>query len=498
MSSSGWAALLLALGAWLGACSSGDSPDGGPDARDGLDGEDDGGDEIAGQQLVFGPPLSVDSQEAGAQMALAARPEGSFAVAYFRRVAELSECTNPINGGPPVPVLQDQVRYAFLQDDSWTHEDVATVETTSLVGIQLLFYQGGPRIAYLGGAEGLQVCGGTDLMMASRSGAGAWTEAAAVTVSNQAPEGAYCPKPQGMCDFGDVVGLWPAMAVAPDGSLGLAWRDIGNGYEKESNDSADLEWARSTGGGYTFEWVSLGLGAGLYTRMAFDAQSQPAFVTYNGKYGAITFAHRDPGASPPFRPYQRCSTTADCEPGLTCLESTYCHQLVHGPVAALPPLSLSLAISPVDGRFLVAFFDPVEKNLMLAHSTDGFTWSKGRIDTDGNTGLSPSLVIDPRTRMPGVAYYRCSNYDPSRLVCNQGQDGVRYRYFQGVYPDELTQQNKWRRVEVSSDSNATDGAAVSAAVLPDGTVGIAYSYAYVDPVTSQSHSALMFKQGTWQ
>jgi len=487
----------LCVAAWLPGCSgSGGAEDGGPDPdADGADGADEVTPPL---QIVFGQPVLVDDEEAGVQLDLAATPAGDFAVAYFRRVAEMSECTTPILGGPPVPVHQDMVRYAWRDGDSWSREDVATIETTSLYGIELIFALGGARVAYLGGVEGLQVCGGSDLIVAARSGAGAWSESAAVSMSNEAPEGAYCPKGQGMCDFGDVVGLWPAMAVAPDGALAIAYRDIHNGYEKESNDSADLEWASTSGGGWTHEWMDLGRGAGLYNALAYDAAGQPAVVSYNGKYGVITFARRDPAAALPFAAFVTCTSQADCPEGLTCvLSSGYCFQAIHRPEGSLPERSLAFAVAP-DGRFLVAFFDPDEKNLMLAHSTDGYAWTKGRIDTNGATGLSPSLVIDPATGRPGVAYYRCSDHDPNQLVCDPGQDGVRFSHFVGVYPDELTQQNKWRRVAVSSDPDATDGDAVSAAVLPDGRVGVAYSYAWVDPVDGESHSAVMFKLGEWQ
>ncbi|HSA24591.1 MAG TPA: hypothetical protein P5076_24235, partial [Myxococcota bacterium] len=269
----------LCLFAWVPACSGGGgSGDGGPDP-DAADGQD-GADEVTPPRVLeFGPPSLVDDEEAGMQHDLAATPEGGFAVAYYRRVAEMAECLLPILGGPAGPVMQNGVRYASLSGETWTREEVATIESTSLYGIQLAYAQGAAKVTYLGGTEGLQICGGTDLMVATRSGAGTWGEAAAVTMSNEAPEGDNCPKGQGMCDFGDVVGMWPAMAVAPDGRLAIAYRDIHNGYEKESNDSADMEWTSSSGGGWSHEWMDLGRGAGLYTSMAFDAQGEPAVVS---------------------------------------------------------------------------------------------------------------------------------------------------------------------------------------------------------------------------
>ncbi len=39
---------------------------------------------------------------------------------------------------------------------------------------------------------------------------------------------------------------------------------------------------------------------------------------------------------------------------------------------------------------------------------------------------------------------------------------------------------------------------VGFAFLPDGRVGLAYSYSWVDPLTMESRRSLMFRLGTWE
>lgn len=525
---------LLWLSAGLTACSSSSNDNGDHDGNvnDG-DGGGDEGDQEQPKTLTWSTNYEVDLDQAGSQLELKAMPDGqNFAIAYFKNLhcdvdgdcpiasmtctnnACVGECTQPILGGPPTEVLQDQVSYAWSNGDNWQHEDVATVASVMQTGISLAFDGSTPLIAYLGGtpAGGLQVCGGTDATVARRSGPGNWVEQAAVAVSNEAAAGADCPKMQGICDFGDVVGLWSCLAKAPDGTVGLVYRDIHNGYTKEASDSSDLEYAYSTGGGWGHEWIDLARGAANFPSLAFTADNQPAVAYYTGKYGMINFATH------PWADYTEpaaCTTNADCELGQAC-SSNFCTCTTDSNCPAprkcvgnrcsvvidtldngLPEKSISLAIGP-DGRYLVAYFDIDEKNLMIAHSTDGLTWTKGLVDSREATGMYPSIVVDPQTGQPGIAYYRCSDYSPGALNCNRNQDALLYAYFTGSYPDELTTQAKWKKSVVSDDSNAFDGMHASAAVLPDGRVGIAYHFVWIDTSTGNSHLNLMFKVGTWE
>jgi hypothetical protein len=163
--------------------------------------------------------------------------------------------------------------------------------------------------------------------------------------------------------------------------------------------------------------------------------------------------------------------------------------------------SISLAVDQ-NGRYLVAYFDVDEKNLMIAHSMDGTNWVKGLVDSQEATGMYPSLVIDPRNNNPGIAYYRCNRYNPAETACSThpNHDGPRYAYFTGSYPDELTVMTKWKKMDIQApkDEVAIDGEKISAAVQSDGTVGVAYAYSWVDPVDMTTKRHIMFHVGTWK
>jgi len=529
--------LALALPACTGSSNGNGDHDGTNGDSDG-DGGDNGDDDT--KTLVWSARVEVDDEQAGSQLDMAAMPDGqNFAIAYFKNLdcendgdcpidvmscdngVCVGECSEPILGDVYTEVIQDQVRYAWSDGENWQHEDVATVATVMLTGISIVFDGSTPLIAYLGGTPlgGLQVCGGTDLIVAS--GPGTWNEDVAVAVSNEATAGDDCPGMQGICDFGDVVGLWPSMAKAPDGTIGVVYRDIHNGYTKDADDSADLEYAYGHVGSWTHEWIDLGRGGGDFPSLAFKSDSEPAVVYYNGEQGLSGGSAPNLFATRPFGDYTQrakpCSSAADCPNGQACdgnecictsdsqceaprrcvLPHGICSPVVDSMESGLPEKSLSLAIGP-DDRYLVAYFDVDEKNLMIAHSMDGLTWTRGLIDSQNSTGLYPSLVVDPLSGKPGVAYYRCSDYSPNELECNKNQDGLLYAYFSGEYPAELTTQSKWKKTVVSDDPNAFDGMWASAAVLPDGRVGIAYQYTWYDISAGITRLDLMFRLGTWE
>jgi hypothetical protein len=508
-------------------CSSSDKPDGGlPDGtnEDGTQGDDD----IPVNRVIrFGMPMTVDQEQAGLSLDLAASADNSFGIAYVKRGEDVyacnapgdcpqpppesaewscisrecvSVCTSSILGDDEVPIHSDLVRYAWFNGTDWSHENVASFSSSFLSTIAFRFDGSTPTLAYLGGTGGLQICGGTDVMVGRRTGAGAWNIAAAVLTSNEATAGGDCPKMQSICDFGDVVGLWPTMAIAPDGTIGIAYRDVHNGYTKEASDSSDLEWtwAASGGANWGHQWIDLARGSGLFTSLAFGPDNLPAVAFYNGKYGVLNFDRQVDGA---FTGTIECGSNDDCPTGLSCIQSTgWCWNAIARPGQSMEPESISLVVAP-DGRYLVAYFDPDNKNLMLAHSADGLSWQTGIIDSDGATGLYPSLVIDPQSQMPIVAYYRCSNYEPGQLNCNPNQDGPRLAAFAGAWPAELTQQNKWKKNQDlidTADRDAAEGKHIKLAVTANGQIGIAYNYGWVDPVDGTSHQALMFRLGVWE
>ena len=71
------------------------------------------------------------------------------------------------------------------------------------------------------------------------------------------------------------MGLWPSIARSQDGSIiGVVYRDVHNGYTKDADDAADLEYAYSTGGGgWGHEWIDLARGSGDFSSLAFRIAS---------------------------------------------------------------------------------------------------------------------------------------------------------------------------------------------------------------------------------
>jgi hypothetical protein len=538
--------LMLALGSCSENGNGKPDGDGGSDDPDG-DGGD--GDQTQVMRIVWSDRMEVDLERAGIQLDIEPTADGNFAIAYYKRVDEYTTCgavcssdancggddycnefsccqpgcTEPILGETMTRTHRDIIRYARFDGTDWSHEDVATISTIMLSGISMTFRGNTPQVAYLGGTPhgGLQICGGTDLIVAA--GPGTWTETTAVAVSNEAAAGADCPKMQGICDFGDVVGLWPSIARSQDGStIGVVYRDVHNGYTKDADDAADLEYAYSQGGGWSHEWIDLARGSGDFSSLAFGNDGEPAVAYYNGEVGTedlespILFAKRPWGEWT--QPVMPCGTNADCPHGQTCagnecvcstdsqceapmrcIDNHRCSAVVAATARGLNEKSISLAVGP-DGSYLVAYYDPDEQNLMIAHSQDGKNWQRGIVDADGNTGQYPSIVILPNTNKPAIAYYRCNEYRPGGTTCDRNHDGPRFAFFKGDYPLDLTDQSKWTKGYVSktgaADSVATDGRHISLAVLPDGTVGVAYYYSWVSGNQTLEH--LMFHKGTWE
>ncbi len=457
-----------------------------------------------GPDIVVGDPITVDDVETAdstvtpASISLAPTPDGQWAVAYYRAGQLVPNgCTAPITGGGFTPDMLDEVSYAWFDGANWNRETVDQIHSSFLGGISLVFNKANPAqalIAYLGGPDSSQCCGGSKLIQASRIAASNWNisnppivsssgQAASGTDSNGIPN---CPEDQNLCNIGDMVGLWPSQAVAPDGTIGIVYKDLHLCYAITDVDKSDVELAYTNGSNWAHEWIDLGRGGGSYSRLVYDSNNVPAVAFYNGPIGSIFFSKR--GASQ--WPWDYCGKFGtqqyQCLPGYTCdnggsQPSMRCGIEVATNVSGLPEGSLSLAIGP-DGSYLLAHFDPKNFNLVFSYSTDGVTWQSGAIDTDGSIGMYPNVMIHPTTKKPVVVYYRCGDYTDG-LNCNMNSDGLRLAVFVGNYPGDLTTKAKWKRYDEQYfpfDKSARDGSFASAAIQPDGTIGVAYLYSWVN------------------
>ena len=500
--------LLVFLSFLALTCSSGaNKPPTNGGSSSGGDGSSSGGGTAS--PVTWTARAEVDADEAGWNLQLRANPDGRFSMVYYKRTPSSNLCTlTPTNSAA---INLDIIRYAWFDGTAWQKEDaVPQIENLFVPGLSLTFQGTSPVIAFLGGPASVQCCGGSNLVMTKRTGSNQWTQSTIVSGSAEASAGSACPSGQALCDTGDMVGMWPAIGRAPNGNLYAVYRDIHLCYAKEDMDKSDLEIAIQSGSGWQHEWIDLARGAGDYSQLAFDATGNPAVVYFVPRLGTILFAKR------PWQPWTQkpcasnnsecpngqtcdvnvclCTSDAQCSGGYRCAGNR-CSAVVAKDLGALPDNSISFAIGK-DGRYLVAYFDGTDKSLKIAHSTDGITWESAIVDSDGVTGYYPSMVLHPTTGQPGIAYYRCS--DAGKTECDRNQDGPRFAAFTGTYPTELSLTAKWKKMKIQAidDKVAFDGAYLSADVQADGTLGVAYTYNWID--NGAAKYIVMFHQGTWK
>jgi hypothetical protein len=452
-----------------------------------------------GPEIDIGTPVVIDetntasSKVAVASIGLSVTPDKQWAVAYYRNgVVNETGCTTPITGGGSTSEMQDEVWYASFDGTNWNSELVDTIHSVFLGSISLVYNNTNQAfIAYLGGPDGNRCCGGSKLIQANRVSSNNWVSNQVVTSSHDALAGNNCPAMQTICDVGDLVGLWPYQAVSPDGTIiGIVYQDAHFCYGMSDVIKADAELYTSGGSTPQHEWIDPGRGGGNYNRLVYDASNVPAVVFYNvNSPGSIYFSKRGAGQWP----WDYCDNSTPCQTGYTCYQNR-CGMEVVKNVGSLPEGSLSLIVDS-QGRYLLAYFDTNNNILKIAHSADGVTWKSGTIDSNGSTGMYPSIMMNPATNKPVIVYYRCGETTDG-LDCNYNRDGVRLAVFVGTYPDELTTKSKWRRYDDTYfplDKDGSDGKFVSAAIQSDGTIGLAYMYSWYDQISQSGKNKLMFR-----
>jgi hypothetical protein len=449
--------LLLAL--LLAGCGGGSTtsvPDGGrKDAPLAIDGP-------PVQQLTWSF-FTVDDQNAGYQPEVAQTPDGKLAVAYYRTAATTGTCSR-LPSNPPV--AQYEVVYALEQaDGTFTTETVATVSLLTLEGLALSFDQSGaPAIAFMGGQEGQYRCGGSDMMLARRTGAGQWTvgtvDTSGIATPAIASDVTCCANYQNYCNAAgqDTVGPWPGLAFC-GGDAMVAYRDIHfGGWAQDDEAKSDLEFARGSGG-FTLSTIDATCGGGTYTRLLADDGCEPHIAHYN------KFVHS-------------CDDCGRSSAGIW----VEWHDATAGwqRTNVVPDLSIGykLGFARAGGRYGLAYYPPrqskpsIEQKLWFVNSADGALWDDPEIvDQAGDTGQSPSLAFDPAGR-PAIAYHLCrSQYDPDTSDCDPGKDGLKLAVKTGV----------WESVLVRNEPGTYDGLYVALAYDANGLPAIAYQSSAVDP-----------------
>jgi len=400
------AALLAALFAMACGSSPG-PPDGGPDGGDG--GQPDAGD--AGP--TWSAVVTVDSASgAGLDLAATLDPAGRPAAAYFVRNA---------------PGSYSLVLARELTDGNWTRETLpANVDggtsLTGRFGASLAFEAAGnPVIAYLGG-EAADVQRGndgrwnslengaslpSDAVLIRKSG-GTWTQQVAATLSDSIASTPYAVDNQGA-----VTGLWPALAIASDGGVHLAVRDIHFSADQSAYEKSNLEYRRADAFG-----VAQNLG-----ELVVPSVDEPdgGGIKGAGSYVQMALIGGEPGVLFALSP----TATDDAEQLWFARRSTSGWSRVRlSAVTGRPGHPPSLAYSASAG-LAVAFHDASGGDLLVATSTDGASWITGSPESLGETGLHPAAAFAGSTL--GVLYAYCRAPTDPGTTCNTATQELRFR-----------------------------------------------------------------------
>jgi hypothetical protein len=366
----------------------------------------------------------IEGGNVGVQPSVATAPDGTVAAAYF-----------VVNGSPDATCQADdadavrfELRYATFDASTsqWTAESVGDVLLLGQpVGLDLAFEPDGtPLIATLIG-EPLRpplvitaYCGAHDAGFYRRGEAG-WTTETVVASSGEAATG------DAASDFGEVVGQWPGLAVAADGTAFLAYKDVHAGsIQRDDRERADLEIATRRDGQWSTEAIDFGHGAGDYTTVVITQSGAPAVAWYN------------PIVDSPDR-----GLWVAVERGID-----EWHRMHLGPGAATR--APSMAIEPETGALLVAWYDAERGRPMFARLdnprrvADLEHWAIEALgDPVYDEGRHPSVAVDPVQGHVGIAYYRCTRASLGLGDCDPQHDAVVFTWFiEGAWEREIVDQ----------------------------------------------------------
>ena len=409
--------------------------------------------------------VKVDDPNAGHQPELVRAPDGSLGVVYYRMTGNVDTCTRV---DPPAPVNRYEIVYAYEKaDGTFAKEVAATVNLLNLQGVSLAYdAAGNAAIAYMGGGEADYRCGGTDAMLARRTGANSWTTTTVGVDGNDNPvfteDTAQCAAYQDTCHVGDVVGTWPSLAFAGSDPL-MVYQDIHFGFAQDDFEKGDLELSLA-GSRMDIDSVR---GAGTFAKILIEDDGNPSVAHYCqfALAGGIWQTWKD-GAG-----WHRQKVVPRMSIGYRLGYARF--GAVHG-IAYYPPSQER---------------QDIEQKLWYIESIQNMVWGTAEVvDAQGDTGKSPSLAYDPAGR-PAIAYYRCRDqYDPTTRDCVQSTDGVML----------AVKGNVWESVLVWNDQGVYDGLYVSLAYDKDGLPAIAYQATSTDTTTNEVVNELIIARSKVQ
>ncbi|MCC6806780.1 MAG: hypothetical protein IT381_05115 [Deltaproteobacteria bacterium] len=331
----------------------------------------------------------------GTQTAIATKG-GEVVFATISQLPTTTSCTAMFSA--PADVPNYDICYGETSGGAVTTTSLAQVSSVSLMGVGIAVApNGNVSVAYTGGPQAPARCGGTDVLVRTKSGAmfAAPTTIASDSAGTPEPSEAADCAIENVCGSGAATGFWPALAYDAMNRLSTVFRDMHFGFAGDDFEKSDVELVRAGGGVRT---VDGGKGGGEYNRVAATADNALTII-HNNSQGVT--AHR----------------------GIWALREsggTFVRNLVSTDVAG-EMMGFAINASGLHG---LAYYDTQKQRLSYVESTDGQVWSDvDPVDTNGNIGMYPSLAFDPNGE-PTIAYYRCNKYIPGSSNCDQNEDGL--------------------------------------------------------------------------
>jgi hypothetical protein len=377
------------------------------------EGEGDGGavfTVLATTTLDEAVPLTVSG------VAVTARPDGRFAVAWFEAGDQTVRCTTAggsVDGPTYVLKVADErpdgsVRVRVVDPALPTNRDDSVDLATAPDGALVVAYNGGePTTTY---------CGASDLILAVEDGEDQDTFTRR-TVAADSTTTSPCRGEAGgdpYCARGSVVGLFPALSVDDGGALALAYMDTHFGFGAEDINNSDAELATGTTTTTTTRSVNMESGGGQHGSCALAPDGRVLV----GHQTVADNPFRDPGGA-----------EYVVERGIYA-QVVGADGVVAGGVDPPPLLAgvrtasrVATAFAPGRG-FVVAVHLADDEDLRLfVTGDDGATWTSRFVEQLGRTGRDPGIVVLDDGRLV-LAYGHCRD-DAGGDTCDARGDGVR-------------------------------------------------------------------------
>lgn len=367
---------------------------------------------------------TIETGGFGLHPRIARADNGSLGVAYISTEStEISDCTE-IDEETPPPRSQWTLRYAAFDGTSWTPETIAEPPyVQSPPGIDLIFNENTPIVAGMTGEpnERFLYCGVNNVGLYTRNGG--WTAEDIVTTSSEV----IVNDPAS--DFGEIVGYWPAVAIAPNGDMGIAYKDVhGGGLQSDDFRKADLEFAWRQGGSWNVSAIDASRGAGDFSEMVFDTQSRPVVIQYIPTENAMG-------------PNQTGVWVHRSEDG-----SAWQAVQIHNQPTSDGP---SLARDATDGTLYAAFYNAQMGFPRVATLTDpdqfesaAQGWEFEDVgDNRFDEGYGTSIAA--QDGIVGLAHYRCTRVIDGLGECAPAHDALVFDYkVGGVWTQEIVDEGE--------------------------------------------------------